>query len=90
MTDAHDRGGEGGMSRLTVRLPDEQHDGLEALVDDGSYPTKSEAARDAIRRLLRERPPKQRDDSRKFLRTDGGVQFDFDHTAIDCDKEDEL
>lgn len=43
------------MERVTVRIPDEQVDALEDLVEQGEYPTKSEAVREAIRDLFDEK-----------------------------------
>lgn len=67
------------MERVTVRLPKGQLDKLEELSNADQYPNRSEAVRDAVRRLLvdeyersatdAELPPKQNWTS---LRTDGG------------------
>lgn len=40
------------MDRVTLRLPKEQLDELEQLVDQGRYPNRSEAIRDAVRQLV--------------------------------------
>ena len=40
------------MERITIRLPKQQVDMLERLVDTGEYPTISEAVRYAVRELI--------------------------------------
>ncbi|MDI6719373.1 MAG: ribbon-helix-helix domain-containing protein [Methanomicrobiales archaeon] len=40
------------MERITIRLPKQQVDMLERLVDMGDYPTVSEAVRYAVRELI--------------------------------------
>lgn len=40
------------MKRETLRVPDQQRLALKFLVDNGKYPSKSEAMRDALRDLL--------------------------------------
>jgi Arc/MetJ-type ribon-helix-helix transcriptional regulator len=42
------------MERVTVRLPDEQLTAVEALVEDGQFPSRSEAIRAAVRQRLGE------------------------------------
>lgn len=37
------------MSRLTFRIPKENIEAIEKMVDDGIYPSRSEAIRDALR-----------------------------------------
>ena len=57
--------------RVTVRLWDDQHAQLEVLVDAGEYPSRSEAIRTAVDRLL-----DQYDDPRRPSRSacqDAGV-----------------
>ena len=39
------------MNRITLRIPDEQREALETLVEAGRYPNRSEAIRAAIRDL---------------------------------------
>lgn len=43
------------MDRITIRLPQQQVDMLERLVDTGEFPTVSEAVRYAVRDFLNER-----------------------------------
>ncbi len=40
------------MERITIRLPKQQVDMLQRLVDSGEYPTLSEAVRYAVRELI--------------------------------------
>lgn len=58
------------MHRVTLRIPKQQLDAIEAEVDAGRYPNQSEAIRDAIRRLLEE--PTGRVDGRGPTIADGG------------------
>lgn len=43
------------MKRITIRLPEQQVDLLEQMVEDGQFPTVSEAVRDAVRGLIERR-----------------------------------
>jgi Arc/MetJ-type ribon-helix-helix transcriptional regulator len=43
------------MKRITLRLPEQQIELLEQLVDAGEFPTVSEAVRDAVRQLIERR-----------------------------------
>ncbi len=43
------------MKRITIRLPEQQVNLLEQMVDDGEFPTVSEAVRDAVRGLIERR-----------------------------------
>ncbi|HJJ32290.1 MAG TPA: type II toxin-antitoxin system ParD family antitoxin [Methanocorpusculum sp.] len=43
------------MDRITIRLPQQQVDLLEKLVDTGEFPTVSEAVRYAVRDFLTQR-----------------------------------
>lgn len=42
------------MRRVTLRVPEQQLDEIERMVDAGEYPTQSEAIRDCIRDRVRE------------------------------------
>lgn len=42
------------MDRVTIRLPEQQIDDVDQLVEEGVYPSKSEVVRAAVRDLLRE------------------------------------
>lgn len=39
------------MERVTLRIPEQQVDEIDALVDDGRYPNRSEVIRDAVRQF---------------------------------------
>lgn len=43
------------MKRITIRLPQQQVDMLEQMVEAGEFPTTSEAVRDAVRVLIERR-----------------------------------
>ncbi|HON80886.1 MAG TPA: ribbon-helix-helix domain-containing protein [Methanoregulaceae archaeon] len=43
------------MRRITLRLPDQQIDMLQQMVEAGEFPTVSEAVRDAVRQLIEKR-----------------------------------
>jgi len=43
------------MRRITLRLPDQQIDVLQQMVEAGEFPTISEAVRDAVRQLIEKR-----------------------------------
>ncbi|HUU75967.1 MAG TPA: ribbon-helix-helix domain-containing protein [Methanoregulaceae archaeon] len=43
------------MKRITLRLPDQQIELLEQMVEAGEFPTISEAVRDAVRQLIEKR-----------------------------------
>jgi len=42
------------MERVTLRIPKQQIDEVEQLVETGEYPNRSEAIRDAVRDLIGE------------------------------------
>lgn len=43
------------MERITIRLPKQQVEMLQRLVDNGEFPTVSEAVRHAVRDLVEKR-----------------------------------
>ena len=52
------------MERVTLRIPKQQIEEVEHMVELGEYPNRSEAIRAAVREMLaeegnRERPPKR-------------------------------
>lgn len=59
--------GNGGMDRLTVRLPEQQLERVEALIDAGVYPNRTEVLRSGLRRVLNEH---------RGVATDGGEDRD--------------
>lgn len=52
------------MDRVTLRIPEQQIDEVEELVEAGRYPNRSEAIRTAVRKFVTE--------ERKARRADGG------------------
>ncbi len=56
------------MKRITLRLPEQQIELLEQMVDAGEFPTVSEAVRDAVRQLIERR-------SGRILRDSDQVSF---------------
>ena len=51
------------MKRITLRLPEQQIEVLEQMVDAGEFPTVSEAVRDAVRQLIEKRASRVLKDS---------------------------
>lgn len=47
--------GDTNMQRITLRLPDQQIEMLQQMVEAGEFPTVSEAVRDAVRQLIEKR-----------------------------------
>ncbi|MDY7083239.1 MAG: ribbon-helix-helix domain-containing protein [Halobacteria archaeon] len=43
------------MERVTLRIPEQQVRAIEALVDEGEFPNRSEAIRSAVRTMVTER-----------------------------------
>jgi Arc/MetJ-type ribon-helix-helix transcriptional regulator len=43
------------MKRITLRLPDQEIEMLQQMVEAGEFPTVSEAVRDAVRQLIEKR-----------------------------------
>ena len=56
------------MKRITLRLPEQQIELLEQMVNAGEFPTVSEAVRDAVRQLIERR-------SGRILRDSDQVSF---------------
>jgi len=59
------------MDRITIRLPQQQVELLEKLVDTGEYPTVSEAVRYAVRDFLNQRSDRIIRDSDSISTFDG-------------------
>lgn len=57
------------MERATIRVPEQQLDRVETLVEAGNYPNRSEAIRAAIRQLLEDEYPET---EQRFAYADGG------------------
>jgi len=43
------------MERVTLRIPEQQIDEVEQLVETGEFPNRSEAIRSAVRDMIQER-----------------------------------
>jgi Arc/MetJ-type ribon-helix-helix transcriptional regulator len=61
------------MQKLTVRVPTEQLSWIDSRVEEGGWPSRSAAIRQAIRELARNRRELGRPDHVSDVRTDGGV-----------------
>jgi Arc/MetJ-type ribon-helix-helix transcriptional regulator len=55
------------MERVTLRIPEQQVEAIEALVDDGEYPNRSEAIRAAVRSMVTEKDGHERLKERKRI-----------------------
>jgi Arc/MetJ-type ribon-helix-helix transcriptional regulator len=44
------------MERVTLRIPKQQIEEVEQMVDSGEFPNRSEAIRSAVREMLNEQP----------------------------------
>jgi antitoxin ParD1/3/4 len=53
------------MERVTLRIPKQQVEQVERMVETGEYPNRSEAIRDAVRDMLAEHDTEQRRPSEK-------------------------
>ncbi|MEZ3142597.1 ribbon-helix-helix domain-containing protein [Halobaculum sp. MBLA0143] len=53
------------MERVTLRIPKQQIDEVERMVESGEYPNRSEAIRAAVRDMLNEQDDDNRDRSRR-------------------------
>ncbi len=56
------------MERVTLRIPEQQIDGVEQLVEKGEFPNRSEAIRSAVRELINEKQHKLDDRQRRSTR----------------------
>lgn len=48
------------MERVTLRIPEQQVRAIEALVDDGEFPNRSEAIRAAVRSMVTEKDAQEK------------------------------
>ena len=51
------------MERVTLRIPEQQIEEVEQLVDSGEFPNRSEAIRSAVREMINEQSEGRRDRS---------------------------
>ncbi|WP_160134283.1 ribbon-helix-helix domain-containing protein [Halococcus salsus] len=56
------------MERVTLRIPKQQIEEVEQMVELGEYPTRSEAIRAAVRRMVAEENQSERRAERPFAR----------------------
>ena len=54
------------MQRITLRLPEQQINLLQLMVDSGEFPNVSEAVRAAVRELVEKRASRVMNDSDQF------------------------
>ena len=57
------------MERVTLRIPKQQIEEVEQLVDSGEFPNRSEAIRSAVREMINEQAAEHRDGGRRRKRT---------------------
>jgi Arc/MetJ-type ribon-helix-helix transcriptional regulator len=53
------------MERVTLRIPKQQIDEVERMVDTGKFPNRSEAIRAAVREMLNEQADDERSSDRR-------------------------
>ncbi len=53
------------MERVTLRIPKQQIEEVEQMVETGQYPNRSEAIRSAVRDMLDEQEPENRESPTK-------------------------
>ena len=56
------------MERVTLRIPKQQIEEVEQMVELGKYPNRSEAIRSAVREMLDEQTDSQSNDSRSWAK----------------------
>lgn len=56
------------MERVTLRIPKQQIEEVEQMVELGEYPNRSEAIRAAVRQMVAEERPEKRPSERPFAR----------------------
>ncbi|MFC4358492.1 ribbon-helix-helix domain-containing protein [Halobium salinum] len=56
------------MERVTLRIPKQQIEAVEQMVETGEYPNRSEAIRSAVREMLNEQGDGTRESSRQNKR----------------------
>ncbi|MFA1610344.1 ribbon-helix-helix domain-containing protein [Halobellus rubicundus] len=53
------------MERVTLRIPKQQIEEVEQMVETGEFPNRSEAIRSAVREMLNEQQPENRESPTK-------------------------
>ena len=56
------------MERVTLRIPKQQIDEVERMVDTGQFPNRSEAIRAAVREMINEQEAETTDENRPWAR----------------------
>lgn len=56
------------MERVTLRIPKQQIEEVERMVDTGEYPNRSEAIRSAVREMLNEQDGEPREKNRPWAK----------------------
>ncbi|MEF8808762.1 MULTISPECIES: ribbon-helix-helix domain-containing protein [Natronomonas] len=56
------------MERVTLRIPKQQIEEVERMVDTGEFPNRSEAIRSAVREMLNEQDTESRDSNRPWAK----------------------
>jgi len=56
------------MERVTLRIPKQQVDEVERMVDTGQFPNRSEAIRAAVREMINEQEAETTDENRPWAR----------------------
>jgi len=56
------------MERVTLRIPKQQIEEVERMVDTGEFPNRSEAIRSAVREMLNEQEGEKREQNRPFAK----------------------
>jgi Arc/MetJ-type ribon-helix-helix transcriptional regulator len=56
------------MERVTLRIPKQQIEEVEQMVEHGQFPNRSEAIRSAVREMLSDREPNESNSSKTWAR----------------------
>ncbi|MEF8771221.1 ribbon-helix-helix domain-containing protein [Halodesulfurarchaeum sp.] len=56
------------MERVTLRIPEQQIEAVERMVETGKYPNRSEAIRSAVREMLEEDSTEQANSPRTYVK----------------------
>ncbi len=56
------------MERVTLRIPEQQIEAVERMVETGKYPNRSEAIRSAVREMLEENSAEQTNSPRTYVK----------------------
>ena len=56
------------MERVTLRIPKQQVEEVERMVDTGQFPNRSEAIRSAVREMINEQETETTDENRPWAK----------------------